>query len=114
LKNYYKKLDDENKNLRKTIQNLQDSQGYEISMFFNRYNSIKETQIEYYFETIKDCYEALVDYNGCSDSIQGADDYREYYKEIFGYEYYDNSSDEDNSINENNNNELNINENNKL
>jgi len=108
-----KKLEDENKKLRTTIQNLQDLQGYEISMFFNRCNSIKETQIEYCFETIKDCYEALVDYNGCSDSIQGADDYKEYYKEIFGYEYEKDDSDEDSSDEDDNSNEYDIiNENN--
>jgi len=123
-----KKLEEENKKLRTTIQNLQDLQGYEISMFFNKCNSIKETQIEYCFETIKDCYYALVDYNGCSDSIQEAGDYKEYYKEIFGYEYEkddsdeddssdeDNSSDEDDSINEYNNTDKNnnIDKNNKL
>jgi hypothetical protein len=110
-----KKLEDENKKLRNTIQNLQESQGYEICKFFNKCNSIKKTQIEYYFDGIKDCYNALVDYYGCSDPVQDADDYKEYYKDIFGYEFeeddYDYDYENEDNDNENNENDDNNNEN---
>lgn len=73
-------LTKENKKLKSNIQNLQDLFGYEIVQYFFRCNSLKDTANHFYFESAEDCYYALVDYNGCSDSANDADDY----KEVFG------------------------------
>lgn len=90
-------LNNEISKLKKYIQKLQDDQGYEICEYFYKCNSIKDTTSKYCFEDIRDCYGALVEYNGCSDSIQDASDYIECYKEIFGREYQD--EDEENLVN---------------
>lgn len=76
-----------NKKLKRNIQKLQNEAGLEICDYFHDCNSIRKTTEKYYFEDVRDCYEALVDYNGCSDPLYDADDFRDCYKEIFGKEY---------------------------
>jgi hypothetical protein len=80
-------LTNENKKLKSNIQNLQDLIGYDICKYFFRCNSLKDTANHFYFESAEDCYYALVDYNGCSDSANDADDY----KEVFGDRVRDSS-----------------------
>jgi hypothetical protein len=78
------KLTNENKRLRKIIQKIQDDQGLEICEYFSDCNSIRDTADNYYFDNVEDCYWALVEYFGCSDPVQRANDYEECHKEIFG------------------------------
>lgn len=73
-------LTNENKKLKSNIQNLQDLIGYDICKYFFRCNSLKDTANHFYFESAEDCYYALVDYNGCSDSANDADDYENVFK----------------------------------
>jgi hypothetical protein len=87
------KLNNENKRLKKIIQKIQDEQGLEICEYFSNCKSISRTADNYYFDNVEDCYWALVEYFGCSDPLQTANDYEECYKEIF-------SSDEDENDNE--------------
>jgi predicted nuclease with TOPRIM domain len=87
----------ENNKFKKQIQQLQDLFALEICEYFNESNNIRETMEHFCFENVNDCYQALVEYNGCSDPLQDADDYKDCYKEIFGREYEeDDNSDEDN------------------
>jgi hypothetical protein len=72
-----------NTKLKKNIQNLQNEFGLEICAYFHDCNSIRKTTEKYYFEDVRDCYEALVDYNGCSDPLYDADDFGDCYKEMF-------------------------------
>jgi DNA-binding transcriptional regulator WhiA len=83
----------ENKKLKNQIQQLQDLFGYEICKYFEKTNNIRKTTAYFYYENVNDCYEALVEYYGCSDPLQDADDYKECHKEIFGREYDDDDSD---------------------
>ena len=80
------KLNNENKRLRKIIQKIQDDQGLEICEYFSDCKSISRTADNYYFDNVEDCYWALVEYFGCSDPLQSANDYEECYKEIFSSE----------------------------
>jgi len=82
----------ENKKFKKQIQQLQDLFALEICEYFNETHNIRETMEHFYFENVNDCYEALVEYNGCSDPLQDADDYKDCYKEIFGREYDEDDS----------------------
>ena len=87
LEKINKTLLKENDELQNIICKLQDNQGFEICKYFNNCKSLKKTMEQFYFKSIKDCYGALKEYNGCSDPCEYANDYKEYYKEIFGYEY---------------------------
>ena len=77
------RLTNDNKRLRKIIQKIQDDQGLEICEYFSDYKSISRTAENYYFDDVEDCYWALVEYFGCSDPLQKANDYEECYKVIF-------------------------------
>ena len=77
----------ENERLKRSIQKLQDSLGYEICEYFNDCFSLKKTTEKFIFDDISDCYHALVEYYGCSDPLESAIDYKEYYKDIFGRDY---------------------------
>jgi hypothetical protein len=98
LKLLNKNLSKENRKLKKNIQKLQNELGLEICEFFHNCNSIRETAEIYYFEDVRDCYEALVDYNGCSDPLYDADDFRDCYKEIFDREYSEDDKNEDDTL----------------
>lgn len=98
LKMSNKNLIKENRKLKKNIQKLQNEFGLEICEFFHNCNSIRETAEIYYFEDVRDCYEALVDYNGCSDPLYDAHDFRDCYKEIFDREYSEDDKNEDNTL----------------
>jgi hypothetical protein len=87
LRGEISELKKQNSELKHTIQNMQDNVSYEICEYFNNCNSLQKTADQFYFDNVRDCYEALVEYNGCSDSVQSADDYKKYHLEIFGYEY---------------------------
>ena len=89
---------DKNKKLKRNIQELQDTFGYEICQYFEKCNSIQKTAKHFYFENVFDCYEALVDYFGCSDPVQSADDYKDCHRIIFGHD--DDSSDNSESDDE--------------
>ena len=78
------RLTNDNKRLRKIIQKIQDDQGLEICEYFSECKSISRTANNYYFDDVEDCYWALVEYFGCSDPLQKANDYEEYHKVIFG------------------------------
>lgn len=75
------------KNLKQNIEQLQDLFGYEINEYFFDCNSLLNTTEHFFFESVKDCYDALLSYNGCSDPMQEADDYQRCYQDIFGEEY---------------------------
>ena len=89
------KLTNENKRLRKIVQKIQDDQGLEICEYFSDCKSIRDTTDNYYFDNVEDCYWALVEYFGCSDPLQSANDYEECHKVIFGSYSEDNADDED-------------------
>ena len=78
LKNKCDELTKKNKELEGKLSMLQDNQGYEICEYFNECNSLKQTADHFLYENIVDCGYALMDFNGCSDSIQGAKDYKEF------------------------------------
>jgi hypothetical protein len=78
LKNKCDELTKKNKELEGKLRSLQDNQGYEICKYFNECNSLKQTADHFLYEDIVDCGYALMDFNGCSDSIQGAKDYKEF------------------------------------
>ncbi len=95
-------LKEENKNLKETIVQLKNYISethnvmyHEINEYFFDCNSIRNTTERFFFEDVRDCYDALLAYNGCSDPIQSADDYKLCHKEIFGYEYKDEDDNED-------------------
>jgi hypothetical protein len=93
------KLNNENKRLRRIIQKIQDDQGLEICEYFSECKSISRTADNYYFDDVEDCYWALVEYFGCSDPLQRANDYVECYKVIFGSDSENNEYDEDDEDN---------------
>lgn len=85
---------DKNKKLKRNIQELQDTFGYEICQYFEKCNSLQKTTKYFCFDNVFDCYEALVDYFGCSDPVQSADDYKDCYRIIFGHNLSDNNQDD--------------------
>jgi hypothetical protein len=89
------KLNNENKRLRKIIRKIQDEKGLEICEYFSLCKSIKDTADNYYFDNVEDCYWALIEYFGCSDPLQRANDYEDCYKEIFGSDTESNSDSAD-------------------
>ena len=95
-------VDDENTRLKQNIQKLHDLFGLTIVEYFNECNSLRQTAGYFYFEDVRDAYYSLRSYFDCSDPVQGADDYKECYKEIFGKEYCedDDVEDEDNGAND--------------
>jgi hypothetical protein len=84
-----------NKKLKKNIQELQDTFGYEICQYFEKCNSLQKTTKYFCFDNVFDCYEALVDYFGCSDPVQSADDYKDCYQIIFGHDFSDDDDHDD-------------------
>ena len=74
----------ENDKLKINIQKLQDLMSSEICKYFDKVLSLKKTTEHFYFENIRDCYQALLEYYGCSDPIESAIDYEDYYSDIFG------------------------------
>jgi hypothetical protein len=81
------RLKSEIKNLNGKICKLQDDQGYTICKYFNSCKSLQETAEQYCFDSVKDCYHALVYYFDSEDPCKTATDYIQYYSEIFGREY---------------------------
>jgi hypothetical protein len=86
LKNKIDELTKQNKLLEENLRSLQDNQGYEICEYFNECNSLKQTADYFLYDDIVDCGNALMDFNGCSDSIQGAKDYKEFRFLAYGSE----------------------------
>ena len=83
ISNLYK----QNRQLKMNIQNIQDLMAYEICEYFRNSYNLRETTKHFYFDDVRDCYGALVEYFGCSDTVQRATDYKECYKEIFDRDY---------------------------
>ena len=79
LKQKCKELKKQNEILEEKIINLKDIQSYEICKFFSNCRSLAKTAKKFLYDDIVDCGDDIVYYNDCSDSIQGADDYKEYY-----------------------------------
>ena len=94
LKNLCNELKKQNKILEGNLRTLQDNQGYEICEYFNQCNSLKQTAEYFLYKSIVECGYALIDFNGCSDSIQGAKDYKEFHILAYG-RYEDSDEDED-------------------
>ena len=88
-------LVEKNNQLKKHVSSLQELLGSNICKFFQMSNSIKQTKKRFCYETVRECYGDLVYFYGCTDIIQGADDYIECYKEIFGKDYPEDSDSED-------------------
>ena len=78
LKNKCDELTKENKKLISKINNLRDIQAYEISEFFFACNSLKITAEKYFYDDIVECGYDLIEFQGCTDVIQCAEDYKEY------------------------------------
>jgi hypothetical protein len=95
LKNKYDELTKQNKILEGKLRTLQDNQGYEICEYFNQCNSLQQTADHFLYENIVDCGYALIDFNGCSESIDSATDYKEFRLLAYGKDDTDYDSDED-------------------
>ena len=78
IKNKCDELTKENNKLISKINNLRDIQGYEISEFFFACNSLKITAEKYFYDDIVECGYDLIEFQGCTDVIQCAEDYKEY------------------------------------
>jgi hypothetical protein len=78
LKNKCEQLSKRNEVLEENITSIRYNMGYEICKFYNQCRSLKETAEQFCYDDIVDCGNALVYFNGCSDSIQNAKDYKEY------------------------------------
>ena len=79
-------------NLKDKINDFQDNQSDEICEFFNDCNSLKKTAKHFLYDNIVDCGDDLINFNGCTDAIQDAKDYKEYYFQKYGH---NEDSDED-------------------
>ena len=88
-------VDEENTRLKQKMQKLHDLIGYSIVEYFNKCNNLRQTAEHFYFENVHDVYYSLWNYYDCSDPMQGADDYNECYKEIFGKEYCEGEGDDE-------------------
>lgn len=85
LKHKINELIKENKELKMKLQGLQDTFDIKIVEYFNNCRSLKQTTEYFYFENVRECYKALLEYYGSSyHPLQTAIDYNECYKEIFG------------------------------
>ena len=93
LKNKCDELTKENKKLISKINYIRDEQGYEISEFFFDCNSLKITAEKFFYDDIVDCGNDIIHFQGCSDAIQCAKDYKEYCR----LAYDEDSDEEDNS-----------------
>lgn len=78
------KLNRENTKLKETISNLYNLMGYDICQYFYRTNSIRKTAQQFYFNSIKDCYNTLIDFNDDEYVVNKANDFSECLEEIFG------------------------------
>ena len=78
IKNKCDELTKENNKLISKINNLRDIQGYEICEFFFACNSLKITAEKYLYEDIVECGYDLIEFQGCTDVIKCAEDYKEY------------------------------------
>jgi hypothetical protein len=88
-------VDEENTRLKQKLQKLHDLFGLTIVEYFNECNNLRQTTEYFLFEDVRDTYYSLRSYFDSSDPVQGADDYKECYKEIFGKEYCDNEDEDD-------------------
>lgn len=86
----------ENDRIKKQISSLQNLLSTQICLFFELSNSIKQTRKRFCYENVRECYNDLVYFYGCADSVQNADDYKECYKDIFEKEYNDDDGDDNN------------------
>jgi hypothetical protein len=94
LKDKVDELTKINKLLEGKLRSLQDNQGYEICEYFNECNSLQETADYFLYDNIVECGNALIEFNGCSDSISDAKDYKEFYFLAYGEEYTDDDNSE--------------------
>ena len=78
IKNKCDELTKENNKLMSKINNLRDIQGYEICEFFFACNSLKITAEKYFYDDIVECGYDLIEFQGCTDVIKCAEDYKEY------------------------------------
>ena len=99
LKTKYNELMQQNKNLEKKLRTLQDNQGYEICEYFNECNSLQQTADYFLYQDIVECGYALIDFNGCSDSISDAKDYKQFRLLAYGKDdtEEDDTEEEDNT-----------------
>ena len=75
----------ENNELKIKLQKLQDIIQDKICNYFNKCHSLKQTSEHFYFESVRYCYHALVEYfKGADYIIRTANDYEMYYYHIFG------------------------------
>jgi hypothetical protein len=95
LQNKYDELTRLNGILERKLRTLQDNQGYEICEYFNECNSLQQTAEYFLYENIVDCANALIEFNGCSDSISDAKDYKEFRILAYGEESDTESDTED-------------------
>ena len=102
LKNKCDELTKENKKLKNKINDIRDYQGYEICEYFNDCDSLKATAEHFLYDDIVECGEDLIHFNGCSDAIQSASDYKEYYRLAYGKDYNSDDSDSDSDSDSNN------------
>lgn len=96
LKNKCDELKKENEKIKDKINKIRENQGYEICEFFNDCNSLKKTAKHFVYDDIVECGDDIVYFNDCSDAIQDAKDYKEYYRLKYGKEV-DEDDDSDNN-----------------
>ncbi len=96
LKRKCEELKKENELLKNKVIDLKDIQSYEICKFFSNCRNLAKTAKKFLYDDIVDCGDDIVYFNGSSDCIQSADDYKEYYFLKYGrhQESYDEDDDE--------------------
>jgi len=83
LENENRDLEEENYQLRDNMRLLQDWFKYEICDFFMQSNSIRITAKQFFFEGIRDCFNALIHYQNGEDLLKLAYDYHDCCNEMF-------------------------------
>ena len=83
LENENHDLHEEKYELRDNIIVLQDWFKYEICDFFMQSNSIRITTKQFFFEDIRDCFDALIHYQKGDDLVKLAYDYEDCCNEMF-------------------------------
>ena len=95
LKNRCDELTKLNLVLERNLRTLQDNQGYEICEYYNNCQSLKRTAEYFLYENIVDCGNALIEFNGCSDAISDATDYKEFRILAYGKDDTEDDTQED-------------------
>lgn len=83
-----KRLKEKNKRLTQVIDARNKEDALDILEYFYSCSSIRKTAWNYNMD-MEDLYESISEWEGCSDGLQGADDYEECRIEVIGRQEYD-------------------------